>query len=220
MKTNQVLIRKMGEFEVLQRTSDGMFNSTLLLTQWNRSNKESKEISKFFENSNTKKFITALMLEENLHTQNSAYVKSRASKGSNAGTWMHPILFVKFAMWLNPRFEVKVIKFVYDELIKYRNDAGDAYREMSSSISRIVDKSFMPVAIQNIAKALNHIVFSSHESDIRNKQADESKMRELFELERKVSSLINEGFIISYEQLVKYLRKIWSQKHTPKALIV
>lgn len=40
---------------------------------------------------------------------------------------MHPILFVKFAMWLNPRFEVQVIKFVYDQMLKYRNDAGDAY---------------------------------------------------------------------------------------------
>ena len=31
LKTNQVLSRKMGNFEVLQRTSDGMFNATALL---------------------------------------------------------------------------------------------------------------------------------------------------------------------------------------------
>lgn len=35
MKTNQVMTRQMGNFEILQRTKDGMFNATLLLKQWN-----------------------------------------------------------------------------------------------------------------------------------------------------------------------------------------
>ena len=35
MKTNQNMIRKMGDFEVVQRTKDGMFNATGLLKQWN-----------------------------------------------------------------------------------------------------------------------------------------------------------------------------------------
>ena len=33
MKTNQNLLRKMGEFDVTQRTSDGMFNATELMKQ-------------------------------------------------------------------------------------------------------------------------------------------------------------------------------------------
>ncbi len=36
MKTNVVMKREMGEFTVLQRTKDGMFNSTDLLRQWNK----------------------------------------------------------------------------------------------------------------------------------------------------------------------------------------
>ena len=47
-----------------------------------------------------------------------------------------PVLFVKFAMWLNPRFEVQVIKFVYDEMIKYRNEAGNAYNKLGSAVSK------------------------------------------------------------------------------------
>lgn len=101
----------MGQFKVEQRTKDGMFNATTLIRQWNETTGEKKEVAKFFENSGTKDFIQALMDEENLNTQNSAYLKSRGKQG---GTWMHPYLFVKFAMWLNPRFEVKVIKLVYD----------------------------------------------------------------------------------------------------------
>ena len=106
MKTNQEMTRRMGKFNVIQRTKDGMFNATDLLRQWNTSSGEKKEIYKFFDNENTRQFVEALILEENLNTQNSAYLKSR---GKNGGTWMHPILFIKFAMWLNPRFEVQVI---------------------------------------------------------------------------------------------------------------
>lgn len=216
MKTNQVLVRKMGEFDVLQRTSDGMFNANKLLKQWNDINNSKKEINHFIhENKNTQEFIKALLIEENLNTRNSAYLTTR---GKNGGTWMHPILFVKFAMWINPSFEVKVIKFVYDQLIRYRNDAGDAYREMTSAIATIVDKKFLPAAIPNIAKAINYIVYGNHQSAMRNKNADEIHMRDLLELEKKVATLINEGFIESYDQLINYLRKLWANKYQPKCL--
>lgn len=78
------------------------------------------------------------MERENLHTQDSTYVKSKASRGDNAGTWMHPILFVDFAMWINPKFKYDVIKFVYDEMIKFRNLAGDAYPSMCKAVSSIL----------------------------------------------------------------------------------
>lgn len=35
MKTNQLMKRKMGEFNVTQRTKDGLFCATELLRQWN-----------------------------------------------------------------------------------------------------------------------------------------------------------------------------------------
>lgn len=213
MKTNNVMVRPMGQFQVEQRTKDGMFNATLLMRQWNEANGEKKEVTKFFENDNTKEFITALMSEENLNTQNSAYLKSR---GKNGGTWMHPILFIKFAMWLNPRFEVQVIKFVYDQMIKYRNDAGDAYKELGAAMATIVNKQFMATAMANTSRGINFIVFGDHYTAIRNDKGTEELQRELFELERKVADLINDGFITEYEQVINYLRKKWKEKYTPK----
>ena len=102
---------------------------------------------------------------------------------------MHPVLFVKFAMWLNQRFEVQVIKFVYDEMIKYRNEAGDAYNKLGSAVSKIVRKDFMPQAMQKAGEALNWIVFNEHERNIRNQYGEEKKQRELYELERKVADM-------------------------------
>lgn len=193
-----------------------MFDATSLLRQWNESTGEKKEITKFFENTNTKEFISALMEEENLNTQNSAYLKVR---GKHGGTWMHPILFVKFAMWLNPRFEVKVIKFVYDQMIAYRNEAGDAYRELSSAVSKIVSKDFMKAAMSKIAEGINYCVFGDHKTLIRNSNGDEKKMMELFQFERKVADLINEGFLTDFKSTMAYLRRMWGKMQTPKLLV-
>ena len=44
MKTNQTLTRPMGEFSVYQRTSDGMFNATDLLKQWNETSGQKKQM--------------------------------------------------------------------------------------------------------------------------------------------------------------------------------
>lgn len=214
MKTNQNLIRKMGEFDVIQRTSDGMFNATTLLKAWNNHSGQSKEIKKFFENNATQEFVTALISEESLNGQNSAYLKSRGKY--NGGTWMHPLLFIDFAMWLNPTFKVKVLRFVYDQLIQYRNDAGDSYKEMASAICKIVPKGEQAKAIKEISMANNHIVYGTHEKEIRNKHAEEGKIKQLDELQTDIVKLITDGFISNYDSLLNYLRRKWTQKHQPK----
>lgn len=218
MKTNQTLTRAMGKFEVFQRTSDGFFNATALLKQWNGNSGMGKKLDHYFENKSTEEFITTIESKENLHTRNSVYVKSRASRGINSGTWMHPLLFIDFAMWINPAFKYDVLKFVYDQLIQYRNEAGDTYREMAASIASISKKSEIAENITSIASALNHIVYGRHEREIRNKKAEEETMRELVKLQIKVSELIKDGFIKTYDQLINYLRKIWTEKYQPKEL--
>lgn len=101
MKTNQIMIRPMGEFKVIQRTKDAFFNATDLLKQWNQLKGMKKEVNDYFDLSSTKEFIYTIMERENYDTGNYPYHKSRANKGDNAGTWMHPLLFIDFAMWIN-----------------------------------------------------------------------------------------------------------------------
>lgn len=223
MKTNQIMTRPMGNFHVEQRTKDGMFNATALLKQWNTAinlntqnsgDLKKKDMDDFFANKNVKEFLDALIEEENLTCRNSVYVTSKGRY--QGGTWMHPILFIKFAMWLNPRFEVQVIKFVYDQMLKYRNDAGDAYKELSSAINSIVPSTFMPQAMRKIGEALNYVVFNDHESMLRNKRGSEESMRELFELERRLAENINDGLITSFDQAITFLRKRYSNKYYPK----
>lgn len=217
MKTNQIMIRPMGQFYVEQRTKDAMFNATSLIKQYNEANGTKKEIKDYLENKSTQEFLNALKKEENLNGENSPYLTSRGKY--SGGTWMHPIMFIDFAMWLNPTFKVKVIKFVYDQMIQYRNEAGDAYKELSSSVQSIVSKSFMPIAMQKVGEAINWVVFNNHEKMIRNKKGEEAALRELYELERKVAENINDGFICSFESLITYLRRKYSEKYYPKVFL-
>lgn len=213
MTTNQIMVRHLDQYEVSQRTSDGMFNATALLQQWNESNGQQKQMIHYFENNATQEFISALIVEENLNGDNAPYLKSRGRY--NGGTWMHPLLFIDFAMWLNPVFKVKVLKFVYDQLLEFRNDAGDTYKEMCVQVASLVEKPFMAKAISFVAKANNHIVYGDHTPMARNSgTVDETK--ELVDLQKRVTNVIADGFITTYTELQDYLRDLWRKKNRPK----
>lgn len=173
MKTNQLMKRRMGNIDVTQRTKDGFFCASELLKQWNEGNNHKKNVNHYLENSKTKEFIKALINDDDQIRNSEKPInqiliinKSRTNKDGSkeaGAVWMSPLLFIDFAMWINPSFKVKVLKFVYDEMIKYRNEAGDAYNKLGSAVSKIVRKDFMPQAMQKVGEALNWIVFNEHE---------------------------------------------------------
>lgn len=233
MKTNQNLIRKMGEFDVIQRTSDGYFDANLLLGAWNNSplKKGRRKMTEFLQSTSTISFIDVIKnkeiqsidIQHGRKNDNGDYQVVKEIKGRNTKNgktkdqvWMHPFLFIDFAMWINPEFKYEVIKFVYDQLIQYRNDAGDSYKEMASAICKIVPKGEQAKAIKEISMANNHIVYGTHEKEIRNKQAEEGKIKQLDELQTDISKLIGDGFICNYSSLLNYLRRKWIQKYQPK----
>lgn len=213
MKTNQIMVRPMGEFNVTQRTKDGFFNATSLLKQWNEKTGMKKEVTKFLDLESTTELVKVIMCRENLHTQDYTYVKSRASRGDNAGTWMHPVLFIDFAMWINPTFKYDVIKFVYDEMIKFRNLSGDAYPTMCKAVKSILPEDIFREKVKDLARSLNIIVYGKHESEMRNKFADESKLRELYELEMNIAQWIEIGIVKNYQQLKSALTNLYYKKH-------
>lgn len=214
MKTSVILTRDMGEFKVLQRTSDEMFNATSLLKQWNAQSATERKMDNYFNLQGTKEFITTIMDKENLHTPRMVYVKSKASRGNSAGTWMSPLLFIDFAMYINPAFKYDVLKFVYDELVENRVSSGDEYRNLSLAVSTITNKKDIAAAMINLAKALNHVCFGEHEKDIRNKETSTS-LKELSELEKEITLLINVGHIKTFEEIKGYLRVKWIKKYRP-----
>ena len=213
MITNQIMKRPLADFTVEQRTKDGYFCLTGLLNNWNLKMGPKKELKDYFENKATQEFVKALADEENLHGDKSPYVKSKARLDRGGGTWGHPLLFIDFAMWLNPHFKVKVLKFVSDQMLTYRNEAGDAYKQLSSAMSKICTphqmKRYMPI----LGKGINYIVAGHHEHQLRNEYGTEEKQKEYFELEKQVAMLVNEGFLRTPEDVANYLRRKFQNKY-------
>lgn len=236
MKTNQEMTRPMGKFNVIQRTSDGYFNATHLLKQWNeaaklsnsdgvKSDEAERRLDKFWDVTNLDKLMSEIAENElNFKSPNFGDLKNALSKAcrgkKNGGTWMHPILFIKFAMYLSPRFEYHVLKFVSDEMIRYRNEAGDAYKEMSFQVQSISPAGVpFPDVIRGVSKAVNIVVYGKHERMIRNKVGEEGKVRELLELERDIAKMIKRKFIKNLVELRAFLLQEYRERHEPSLLI-
>lgn len=197
MKTNQIMIRELNGSEVLQRTSDGYFNANLLAKQYFENTGIDKRVREFTDNKGTIEFIEALANELNINSNKSSYLPNDlciTKKGKKGGTWMHPYLFVKFAMWLSPEFEVKVIKFVFDNLIDYRNQAGDYYKEMCDTMQKkyleFYDKKPDPLLFIREANYLNQLVFGCNAGQ-RN-EATEDQLELMNRLQRANIKMINE----------------------------
>ena len=224
MKTNQIIKRPMGVFEVEQRTKDGMFNATALMKLWNLTNPDEKrDLDNFWKSTNLTELMSEIAENELGFTsvdftelKNALSVTSKARADRGGGTWMNPVLFLKFAMYLSPRFEYHVLKFVSDQMIQFRKDAGDAYKDLSAAVATLVSKEFMPAAISRVSRGVNCIVFGEHQTGVRNEKGTEELQRELFELERKLTELITDRFITTYDELINYMLKKYYEKHTPK----
>ena len=235
MKTNVVMKRPFAGFDVLQRTSDGYFNATSLIKAWNESIENQqvnlhrgnspyvkKELKEYLSNKTTIEFIQTIMEEEQFDSEKLVISKSRASRGDNFGTWMHPFLFIDFAMWINPSFKYKVIKFVHDEMILYRKKAADTYRALSDAVYNLLDrdKFRMQVVMSEIAISINYVVFNNHYKEIRNDKGTEELMRELHSVEERLTYLITNGYVRTTDEVINALRKEYKNKWFGKNLLV
>jgi len=195
MKTNQLMKRDFMDSQITQRTKDKFFNANELLSIFNNNSNKKKQIFHFWDNQSTKDFIEVLENDLNHNTRNSVYLKTyESTRGKGGGTWMHPYLFVKFAMWLSPEFELQIIKWVYDNLIEVRNQAGDYYKEMCDSIQNnylaLKGEKPNPFIFVNEAKFLNQLCYNSNEVGKRN-ELSETELRLLNELQKLNIKLIN-----------------------------
>jgi len=177
----------MGD-KVTQRTKDSYLNATELLSIYNSLSETTKRFKDFWENKNVKDFILELEKDIILNGDKTAHLKPYETKrGRGGSTWMHPYLFVKFAMWLSPKFELNVIKWVYDNLIEYRQSAGNHYKEMCEVISRVYYEDSKekpsPLVYSNEAKFLNSLVYGSSKGGKRN-ELSEKELQLLNDLQK------------------------------------
>lgn len=202
MKTLQIVKRDFNGSVIEQRNTDGYFNATTLLTAYNANSEKKKVIAEFWSNDSTKDFMKELAYELNIgkNLQLGTTLESdlyETKRGRGGCTWMHPYLFVKFAMWLSPKFEVQVIKWVYDNLIDFRNQAGDYYKELCSAIMNRYTQYYSdkpsPLVFSNEAKFLNSLVVGEFKGVERN-ELNEKQLDLLNNLQKLDIDMIERGF--------------------------
>lgn len=202
MKTSVSMIRAMDGVNIRQDSLNKFFNANDLIVVYNEKNNSGKRVQDYFDNEATKRFMEVLLQSE---IENSADRREfeivKTKRGKNGGTWMHPYLFIDFAMWLSPEFKVTVLRWVYDNLIKLRIEAGDSFKEVNEALFNNAPNS-PPFVYSNEAKMINKLVFGSPDRGQRN-DATEEQLATLKALQKADAKLISQGldYFNRYEKL-------------------
>lgn len=135
MKTQVIMKRKLFNDEISQQSKTGFLSLTDLERVGNKWRIENNlplfKKESWLRNLNTKEFI------ENLRCR-FGVIKINA-KGRNQHTWVHPFLFIDMALAISPELKIEVYSWLYDNLIKYRNDSGDSYKKMTGSMFLVIN---------------------------------------------------------------------------------
>ena len=104
-------------------------------------------LSKWFQQKKTKEFITEL--------EASFGEVKKSGRGRGHHTWVHPYLFIDIALAISPKLKIEAYSWLYDHLLKYRNDSGDSYKRMCGSLwARASNKKNFQDDIKKIAKLI------------------------------------------------------------------
>lgn len=181
MKTEVVMKRPLFGMEVSQKSKSEMLSGTDLVkagNKWRRANEMSDfNLSQWLKSAGTAEFMKEL--ESKYGT---VLIKGR---GRSAHTWMHPLLFIDCALAMSPRLKIETYEWLFDSLLKYRNDSGDSYTKMVGSLyNRWSDKKTFPKFIQQVARDIRTLCQTEDWQ-----RADEKKLKVRYELQNEIALL-------------------------------
>ncbi len=172
MKTQVLMKRELFGSEIKQQSKTGFFSATDLARAGNKW-RFSRNLSSF----NLSLFLKSKSALEFIEELNNKYdIVLSKGRGRNSQTWVHPLLFIDIALAINPKLKVEIYEWLFDNLIKYRNDSGDSYKEMSAAIwQRFQNKREFPKYITKIA---NYIRKSCGVDNWNNASEKQLKLRD------------------------------------------
>lgn len=205
MITQQIMIRDLNGVSVRQNHKTGFFNANDLLNLYNKNNTP-RILSDYLATKSYAEYKEVVCKDIILNTGKTLYLKDDGSdtenvsvdslvletkRGKYGGTWMHPYIFMDFAMWLSPEFKLTCIKWIYDKLIEFRDEAGDTYKKLASALfDRYAHRA--QTMISDEAIMLNTLTFGKHENGMRN-TATEKELLLLNALQDYDIELIQKG---------------------------
>lgn len=130
MKTEVIMKRQLFGTDVSQKSKSEMLSATDLVragNKWRRANEMSDfNLSQWLKKSSTCEFIDEIKKK---------YGESLSvGRGRSAHTWMHPLLFIDCALAISPKLKIETYEWLFDNLIKFRNETGDSYKLMCGAL--------------------------------------------------------------------------------------
>ena len=155
METQVKMKRKLFGGEIAQQSKTEFFSATDLVRIGNKWRIANELVpfnpGNYWSSKATKEFIEEL---EKKYTN--VVTKGR---GRGAVTWVHPLLFIDLALAINPKLKIEVYEWLFDNLLRYRNDSGDSYKEMSAALwQRFDNKREFPKFIEETANTIRAVV--------------------------------------------------------------
>ena len=130
MKTEVVMKRELFGREISQKSQTEYFSATDLVKAgniWRITNGlQPFDMNVWFNLKSTKEFLASLEYRYGI-------VKI-SGRGRGKHTWVHPFLFIDMALAISPELKIEVYSWLYDHLLKYRNESGDSYKKMSGAL--------------------------------------------------------------------------------------
>lgn len=195
------MLRTLNGNIVGQRTDNGFFSANDLLNAYlmtEEGKKNPKILAEYFRKKSTDEIIEEI--RKDLNMENSTYLNNdvyNIKRGSKGGTYMHPYLFVDFAMWLSPSFRLQAIKWIYDKLIPMRHLVGDTYKDLTKAIKDNLNPADY-TDYQREANMINELVFDGRAGQ-RN-LATEKQLDLLDRLQVADIKLIEKGIVSIYDR--------------------
>lgn len=145
MKTEVLMSREILGDIVHQKSKSEFFSATDLFrvgNKWRASNGlDYKTMQDYLQVKSNKEFIAEV---EEKHGR--CLISGR---GRGKHSWVHPLIFVDMALWLNPKLRIEVYEWLFDSLLKYRKESGDSYKKMCGAL---LPRSNQTDYIKNIQK--------------------------------------------------------------------
>lgn len=172
--------RRLFDVSIKQQSSGGFFSATDLVNAGNKwrlhNDKSLFNLSMYLKSKSFCEFK-----DEMESKYGNVIINGR---GRNSATWVHPLIFIDIALAINPKLKIEVYEWLFDNLIKFRNDSGDSYKEMCAALYiRFKNKSEFHNYIINVA---NRIKKSLGVSDWQKASEEELRKRDLIHISIKL----------------------------------
>lgn len=174
------------------------------------------ELSNFKTSPVIKKFVSALdasisgqnlIYIDSMYLENSDEVSSPLiinKRGRYGGTWVHPLIALRFAAWLDPDLEVEIYKqFMLNKITERRDESAQGFNSLRRAYYDKTDGS---------APMHHYIQFSNAMQKKLNctnwDTADTETLERRTKLENQLATLLDSGIINTYNDVMNTIEKL------------